>query len=531
MPKPYVNLNMRPYDLPLNSEFSPTEDSREKWGLAENLTPSVRDPVFQTEREEHIEAKKKETDPLIITIKTTEEAALCVNKCGRMILSREAIADHMEERIKAFLMQIIDCYDTELYFTIGKTLNQTKSTPSIHFKLGRSVPTSSSADCKMTFASAHHGTLPCIYAYPREAWETWKSQGNQNAPGKPDPKVYLKNSDTYYLNNACTGLATIINQADIDIDGNPTEKTIEFGHQKNEHQKKLREYTIDLLNRAARKEISPIQGLGLFVDKLKTIVTDLKEANFPEDKHFIFFTWQEEIERLDSRYKKNYQLFIAKLLGIHVPVLDRDSINLEEIVYPRHFKILQRKNLYQTQLAFNVDQLKNTILNGANRTPKNFNKAFKWALMKEALAQKNKKIQTIFQRFYNSSGESLEALQRDCEQTCKPALQLVNKDISKKHIKDFFLNFSQYIHNFTIDEAKFSSTLVYKIRHDIRGLSLRKFSEKYNAMFPKAHPLNHEQLRRIEIGCAPPTPGMIGRMAKVLDIHESVLQAGLLETR
>ena len=526
MSDPYINLNMRPVEnLTLQNEYVPTDASREKWDVKDNTSPSVLDGAFQKERLEHISKAKTKTiadGPFTIKIQNAHDAAILTDKSGRMVLSKQAMEDHMEERISAFLMQIIDCYDTDFHFTVGKTQDQTKSTSSINFIVERGIPKPADADLKMTFASAHHGTLPCIYAYPRGAWEAWKALKNSDAPGKPEAKVYLNKSDTYFLNNACTGVATIINQADIDVDGNPTEKMVEFGTRKPENQKKLREFTIELLNRAAKKEITPIQGLGLYMEKLKTIVDELEAAHPNGEKQIIFSTWKDVVADLDGEYQGNYKLFIAKLLGIRVPVQDRDAINLEEIVYPRHYKILQRKNTYQTELAFKIDQLKTELLEAANKKINNFDKAFKLALMKEVSSQ-DEKVRIIFQRYYNCSGQTLAALQKECT---RPALKLVDKEESKRKIREFFVQFSHYIHNFTIDEAKFSTGLVKEIRL-VRGLSLRKFSEKHNTLFPHAHPLNHEQLRRIELGCVQPTSGMIGRMAKVLKVHESVLKADL----
>lgn len=526
MAGPYINLNMRPIaNLPLQSEHAPGAGSRDKWDTKENSSPSVLDGSFLEIRESHIaqaRTKKEAEGPVKKKLTTVEEVATYTDKCSRMVLSSETIKDHMEDRITAFFMQIIDCYDTDLHFTIGHTQDQTKSTPAIKFEIQAGLPRPLNTDLKMTFASAHHGTIPCLYAYPRIDWETWKINNNPNAAGKPQAKVYLNKSDTYYLNNACTGVATIINQADIDVDGNPTENLVEFPRvPKLHHDKKLRELTIELLNRAAKKEITPVQGFGLYMIELKRLV-DALDAQFPQgEKHIIFSTWKTLLEELNARYAENYKLFIAKILGIHIPNADRDAINLKELLNSR-FKIMQKKNTYQTELAFRVDQLKNNILLGAAKKPKLFDKAFKLALLTEASTQDHQ-IRQIFQRYYNTNGQTVEQLQLDCNATCKPALRLVQTEESKRKINAFFVNFRQYMHNFSIDQAKFSSGLSKEIR-ELRGLSLRKFADKHNRLFPHAHRLNHEQLRRIELGCTKPDSGLIGRIARVLDVHESVLK-------
>lgn len=521
---PYVNINMRSIqNLPLRSGHEPAVGERDKWDVKENHSPSVLDPVWGEVREiltkdkTKTEAKK----PLKVELTTVEMVAALTDKCTRLALSKIPIEEHMEERISAFLMQLIDCYDTDLHFTVGHTQDQTESTPSMHFLIQRGVARPPQADLKMTFASAHHGTLPCLFAYPRVEWEAWKGQNNPKAPGKPQAKVYLCQSDTYYLNNACTGLATIINQADIDLDGNPTEKNVEFSRRPRVNdQKKLRELSIALFNRVAKKEINPVQGFGLYMHELTRLVDGLDAQHVDGERHLIFSTWKALLGDLNARYAGNYKLFIATLLGIRIPVGDRDAINLDEIVYPRHFKMMQLKNTYQTELALRVEDLRKKVLAGLPKAPLTFDKAFKAALLKEASQQKEK-VRQIFQRYYNANGQTAEQLEREC---FKPAFDLLDRAASKLKVREFFSEFSKYIHNFTVDQSKFSSGLAKEIRL-MRGLSLRTFSQKHNELFPNARRLNYEQLRRIELGCVMPDTGLIGRMARVLDIHESVLKA------
>ncbi len=524
---PYVNHDMRKIrDLPLGNSYKPSEvaTSRAHWSLESNLTPSVRDEVFQAQRENFINnatTKKQALGPVTAEIEDPEEAALLTDQCGRMIFSQAAIENHMEERIAAFLMQLIDCYDTTFHYTIGKTQDQTESTPPIHFKLAEGLERPPQTDLKMSFASAHHGTIPCIWSYPREEWERWKALNNPNAGEKPQAKIHLNKSDTYYANNACTGLATEINRADIDVDGNDKEADVEFGPIKAEGQQRLRHYSIGLLNRVAKKELNPIQGFGLYMAKLKTLIKNLNDAQLSPEKRVIFETWKKVIEEFEAIYEGDYRLFISKLLGIYALPTAEQGIDLDKVVYPRHYHLLKTKNTYQTELAFRIDDLKAKILALRANKPRNFDKAFKLALMSEAGVQKER-VRMVFQRHYNCNGETLESLKHECEHTCKPALALVTNAASKKLIEEFFVTFAQYLHNFTIDQAKFSAELVSSIRKS-QNLSLRAFSTIYNVTFPNVQRLNYEQLRRIELSCVEPSKPMIERLAKVLHVHPTVL--------
>lgn len=510
----YTNYDMRQYDLPMGFGFKPLQRGREHWSLKENQTPSIRDAVFQEARENQIgKADTKKTDKaIIITIDEQTKATQLIDSVARIELSRQPIIEHFEAKISAFLMQIIDCYDTDYYFTVGKTESQTESTSAVHFVCGPNVHFPPHANTEMLFASAHHGAIPCLYAYNRKEWEDWKALGDPGAPNKPQAVVYFKNSDTYYLNNACTGVEKVVNEVDIDIDGNATENLIEFGRQKSEDQMKLREYAIKLLNKAAHKEITPLEGFSLFLTKFESII--IENCNHLQDEHrAISRILQQEMQQLQDEYQGRMKFCVARLLGIHISRDDLETINLEAIVFPRQYRIIQQKNFYQNQLSAHIEILANQILQQTHRKPKTFEKALKVAMMEEA-NRSTEKLRLVFQRYYNLNATSVEQLKQEC---FKPAKILVEQPESKRLIKEMITSFHLYLHNFSVEEACFRSGLLKAIR-TTRMISLRTFSSMYNCQFPQAHKLNHEQLRRIEGGHVKITSGMIERFAAVLEV-------------
>lgn len=521
MPILYVNKCMRPVDVPHEEGFDPVAKPRtQKWEVGDNMAPSIRDALFPDERE------KKPKGTLTIKIENEHNAVKYTDALARVALNRQALVEHSEERIQAFLMQIIDCYDTDLHFTVGETQDQTKSMPAVKFALKAGVPTPANYDPTMKFESAHHGTLPCIYAYPREAWTQWKTAaaGNAAHPGKPLPKVYFKYSDTYYLNNACTGLSKVINQGENNyLDGKASELNVEFGPASPPDRMLLREFTIDLLNRAARKEIDPLQGLALFMEKFQCIVKR-NAAALPEgETKQTFVAWNQELEALQAKYKGNYKWFVARLMGRYIPRPDRDAINIEEIVFPRHCKLIQKKDLSQSQTAAKVDALGQRILAAANKTGKKsvqtFDKALKWAILTHS--SQDATLKKYFQRFYACNGQSQLELENEIK---NPARQLMASPQAQEKIEAFLKEFKGLVHNYKIVESHFQSHLLEKIRKT-RHLSLRKFAELHNQKFPEAQRLNHTQLRRIESGCVPVTPEMAERYAKILDVHKRVFES------
>ncbi len=527
----HVNMNMRPHP---NRELVPgmtpqpkAKTNRDLFDPGKNESPSVENPVYQAEihaQRDLEEENGEEPSTFGIQAKTEEEAKTYTDPAERIKLSRTALRNHLHERISAFFMQLIDCYDTPYYYTIGKVEDQMKSTSPLHIEIDEDIEIEVEAEREVKHASAHHGTLPCVYVYPRGEWEAWKL--HKLAQNRPSPKVHVKNSDTYRLNNACSGLEEVINRADIDIDGNATEETTELRKTpQREEDKKLREKAIALLNLAARKEIDPIEGLRRFLTDLGKRIKVLSQQNHvaKPEKNFIFKSWRADIGAIQQAFAANVQLYIADLLGIntHNPAI-QDTLNVMPLVFPRHYQLLKTKDYYQTTLAEKIEQLAKGIL-GTAKKPKLFKQAFDVAMMKGALAS-SEKVRIIFQRFYNCSGQTLGQLAATCQKNATPALNLVNSESSKEKIKAFFIQFEQYIHNLNIEQTKFRAKLLKEIR-GIKGIGVRKFVLAYNwnnRKNPKVKSLSYGQVYRIEGGCVEITKEMAESFAAILKVDRSI---------
>ncbi|MBA3238957.1 MAG: hypothetical protein H0T62_11510 [Parachlamydiaceae bacterium] len=537
----YTNKNMRPSNLPLDGTFTP-QKGREIWKYEENVSPSVQDPVFQKQREEKEKKIQEQLDSgqitksaanrehktsLQIHLTTAEEVAVSTNRVARLQLSRQAITDHIDQRISAFLIQLIDCYDTNYHFTIGRTETQTKSSPAVAFNLPQGIQLPVGGTTTIDLEATHQGTLPCIFSYDRAAWFHWKAQGDPNAAGKPAPIVYHKMADPYLANNACAGLDRVINNpADISLDGNATESQVEFGRQKPDNQKKLREISIGLLNRVALKEITPVEGFILYMIQLEQRVNLLADSIQDPDEKAVFVAWKQDLEDLRTQYQGDFKLLIPRLLRIHIPNGDRDTINLDLLVFPRHFKLLQRKYLYQSHLAAKIDILKTTICALDRRKRKNFDSALKLELIAHSL-KCDDNVKLMFQRFFNCSGTGHHNLEQECLKTSAPALKLVRSPEAQQQIERFFLDFTKHVKDMCIEESHFKSGLLKEIRV-ARGLSLRAFADAYNEKYPTAHPLNHQQYRRMENGCVAVTKKQVKQFADILSIPKQLFSPGLL---
>ncbi len=498
---PYINLGMRKHTIRMDRTFSPDPESRGKWKLEVNQSPSTQNLVFGDDDQ--------------IRIQNAAEAALFADKGARIALSRDLLFHHLNQRVAGVLMQMIDCHNTDKYYTIGRTENQTESAKAVV------VIPMDGPSVRLAHAAAHVGTLPCVWAYPRTQWDNWKRRGNYNATGKPEAEVFCKYSDTYYLNNACDGVEEVVNRADIDLDGNPTERQIEFGQPEN----KLRAYTINLFNRVARNEINPVQGFALYLTRLEQLIEGCKERAQEPDKVAIFAAWGEDIATILADYTRDRDLYLANLLGIRLDAQERRSSELQQVLFPKMFEMLQRKNLYQNQIAARVDELGQQILDAApRRRPRLFDKALKWALLRE-LDQVDEKVHSLFQRYYNCNGKSLEDL---AQERNGPARALVSTPRNRRLIKRMFRDFTNYVDNFSIEEKCFRGDLLKELRK-VKGYSLRRFCLAHNGRFPAAQRLNYEQLRRYEFGCARINEPLIGRMAAILNVPAKIFYTNLAE--
>lgn len=494
----------------------PSKNYREHLDLQENQTPSEENPVFEKIKEMQKCAEKTKN----IAVTSLKKALTNENHNNnltdpitRIKLSKEALSDHLEERVSTFLLYLIDCYDTENHYTIGKTETQTKSTPEIKVEKAKNGKPAQT----VKLASAHHGVIPCVYAYPRDEWEIWKKQDDPKARGKPEPVIYMKNTDSYFANNACTGLEALFNQKDIDIDGNATEQHIEFAKNRTVSKEKLREYSIGLLNQVAKKELEPIGAFVLFLKKFSSIISELKTNSKNREDFLVFSYWEEDIKNLESQCNADPSLFVAKLLSLNFSQSDSECLNLSTLLLPRHFELIKTKNIYQNQISTKIEAVSGQILKDVNRKPNNFSLAMKITILEKAKAESDI-VKSLFFRYYCASEKSLTDWKRKCT---NPALQLIHKQTNINLINSIFKDFREYIHNLAIAEAKYQCHILHEARK-LKKLSFSEFFNLYNKTYPKEEKLNHQKLYRIENGGVKMSKEQIKRFANILDIPEMV---------
>jgi hypothetical protein len=514
----------------------PASERRQIMDVKENLTPSVQDAHFADQRaaaEKYKAANKRKAvnkrkaaksgGPLVIN------DAKAVNLCERLFKAAAAINEHLEERITCFLFQLIDCHETDRHFTIGKTELQTKATPELVINgKGRKK-------AKVSYNAAHHGTLPCIYAYPREKWKAWK-EGGRNAKEKPKGVVYLKNSKTYLDNNACTGLEAIINKADIAIDGNHTEKHVELSKKPRPTagQMKLREFSIGLLNQVALGEISVEMGFGSFLKKLKGLVTkkfeeieaglakvDRGQANLRAQKE-IFTLWKDTAIDINTQYTQSPKLFIARMIGLDLPKNRDWGLSIAQTLQPALFDMIKIKNRYQSHISYLVDQVVKEIF--PKKAPdQRVRKVVTVELLQQIqhLDMKGRRPLEVARQLelFGWSSE-LTTADENAKKVinAKKAIAKIGRGIISSHAQ----RICDYINNLYVQAVQFQGFVLDAMRMVNGFTKEKKFVDRYNKKVDQAKKIDVSEFIKLCQGEEQLTSGQIARFAHLLKIPKGI---------
>ncbi|NNM44200.1 MAG: helix-turn-helix transcriptional regulator [Chlamydiae bacterium] len=176
----------------------------------------------------------------------------------RIQQSSQVIEQHLERRLSQLFVQAVVCYRTKYEFREGHVLHQGQN----------ATPISS-----VVFQAAHCATVPCLYA---------------KSPDTNREIVYLYRSPFYDESNATIDVVKAVNDADRAIDEKYSDSL-------------LRDKTIELLNRAARGEITPEQASKDFVHILiNEIDKALERSGESEEVKAVLELYREKAELLWS---------------------------------------------------------------------------------------------------------------------------------------------------------------------------------------------------------------------------------------
>lgn len=167
---------------------------------------------------------------------TVRDKQVLRDKPRRVEKSRDVIQLHFEKRFSHLFALAALCYRTDYTFSEGHTIHQGLEAHRILIEPKRGAIKEEA----VTFAGAHHATVPCLYA---------------KRPNSDLEFVFVYRSGIYDEGQATANVIVEINQADSAIDGKKTED-------------KLRTKTVALLNRASRGELTPVEVAQKFGRRL-----------------------------------------------------------------------------------------------------------------------------------------------------------------------------------------------------------------------------------------------------------------------
>ena len=347
------------------------QTGREKYILPLNETSSVIDLIFADLRK-----KNRPTQDELIVLKSPE----------RLIAeSKEKIEDHIDKRIALFFQQLIVTYNVPFHFEIGDTQHQAPSSPTLTKKDGGQT-------VKVPFNSAHSATIPCLYAYHKKDWDKWKADPQNNA--KPTAFVYLKGSDTYNSHNATMGLIKLVNTADIVLDG--TSQSLY----------KLRVKSIGIIERSAKGEIRPKEGLREFLGQAKRVLTEqIANASVKEEFKKILRIY---LDRVDNAIEQSGdESFFDQLLNIKIDNENEEASRLRALVYRRRFSIIRESQETQSVIIKKIHDVAVSII-GINRKQANFDIIMKKKVLSLCTTQERRQLSRFF-------GVSLEQITHDLQ--------------------------------------------------------------------------------------------------------------------
>ncbi len=275
-----------------------------------NVTSSIIDPCLSKFRKENL----------------PHEEAIKLNDWNhRLKKSYTAIELHLEKRLSQLVVQAVTCYGTGLNFCEGHTVHQGFNAEGIYNPIGEDI----------TLQAAHHATLPCIYA---------------STPNSDRKFVYLYRSGIYDESQATIDLVKELNDADRAID----EKYRPKGADKSAYQSmlpsQLRNKTVDLLNRASKKELTPHQVAKKFAKALRKEIVKGYERETNHKVKDVLDIYRNKAEELQAYTEdaNNFDLWLD--LQLDDPELGKatklvEKLEDEQAVSPKKIRALIKRKI------------------------------------------------------------------------------------------------------------------------------------------------------------------------------------------
>lgn len=421
---------------------------------------------------------------------------------GQGFEQSEWIETHVERRVQLFFLQLIACYKTPFVFSATRAEDEIGGGCTVQMH----NPELKTRVIHKTQA-AHSSTLPCLYAQSREEAAAPKF-------------VYLKHSHLYNQHNATVELPIYVNQADTYID----------------ETKGLRKEALEIINKAARGEVSPQEGIKKFMlaftRVLSVSIDSLKEGDLRRTPLEMYL---ERAVDMELEIREDPGIF-DHLLGVKVKGDDASAV-LRDVVFAKRFKLIQSTQSIETKIARIILDAQNQMLKKRDKSLRS-DCRLRYVLLEKAPVGYRTHLEKLLctsldqlQRFYAKPGERL----RDCEIRAAEKKAHITKFRAdhEEAVKKLEKDLRPLFREMSREELMYRSEVFRGLRVEVRNWTQQCFSDNYRRAYP-SDSMSRSMVSRFEGFSRPVDPTRVyqtpeGQRKKVVDIARALKIAATFE--
>ncbi|NGX33850.1 MAG: hypothetical protein K1060chlam1_00192 [Candidatus Anoxychlamydiales bacterium] len=372
---------------------------------------------------------------------------------------RERIEQHLDRRIQLFFMQLICTWKTPYHFEWVEANDQYGKGCNNKLKKGKDQTTI------FETVAAHSSTLPCLIAYPIEAWERYEREEEN----KPEGFVYLKYGHSYLQHNGTLELALCFNQADSLIDGT-------------HNNSRLRNEALKIVNAVAKGEYGPKEGMKHFIRQLEIFIERGEKLQPSVSRLHALHCYSQRLREVKREMIEDDGYF-DQLLGVKVAEHMQEDI-LRKIVYQKRFKLIQKCEDIESKIARDILDAQNRMLKTRKKNLKSLDFRLRYILLEDMDSIFRRKIERLF-------CTTLEQLQTGIEKNEKRLRAFEERAkirfFRQSHAKEI-AKLKAILHarfrELDNEELNYRSELLKGLRWNLNSWTQRALAEAYKKRFP-----------------------------------------------
>lgn len=378
-----------------------------------------------------------------------------------------------QRRIAAYYQQLILGYRTKLHFEEGKTVDQAESAATLSLS-------SVKQNLPLKMDASHSNTIPCLYAYDKEEWDAYQASLKQSKHlqlAKPQGFIYMKGSDGYRFWNSTLEMPKLFNTS--------VDNTIDLG------QKGLRKVGLNILNRSAKGNISPEDGLKEFVDSFLYILNREYKAALKENKEakgLGLKLYRKELLRIQETLENDDESF-HYYLNIKVNPNDQAE-DIKKVIYEIRYQSIQKNFSKQAEIAQKIENIRHRIFSSFKRLPAYAEEAFRELIIENSTTLDAIRVKKYFNSPYELRKNSTRARNIEIAKKKLSEARIRTKPGSRKReesgleaIQRLSNKISRIMHTMRINEQAERGATIRKLRN-MRNWTQSKLAAKIKKHYP-----------------------------------------------